>query len=100
MSNIENLAIYISPDNLSNGYIEDAIIREVNSSNLSESISSLKTSVQQVLQEPVSNKSLVTAYIGLRNPGLCGTQRGFESRHLDVMHEAYDGIRSTLNTII
>lgn len=100
ISKIVNLAIYISPDNCNNGFIEDTVINEVSRSNLSASISALKTSAQQVLSNPVSNKSLVTAYIGLRNPGLCGTQRGFESRVLDVMHPAYNGIRSTLNTII
>jgi hypothetical protein len=45
-------------------------------------------------------KSLVQAFLGLSKPGLCGTGRGFEKGILNVMDDAYLGIRTTLGTVL
>jgi hypothetical protein len=50
--------------------------------------------------ETAHAKTLVSAFFGIHEAGLCGTQHGFARRYLNVMHEAYSGIRTTLGNVI
>ncbi len=96
----KRIALFVSPDNASSGYIEDAVMNEILTDDLSPCIDSFRQCVARISGSAVSSKSLVQAYIGAYNPRICGTGRGFESGILKVMHDAYANVRNVISTVL
>lgn len=96
----KRIALFVSPDNASSGYIEHTVMNEILTDNLYPCIEAFRKCVEQTSGNPVSPKSLVQAYIGAYKPGLCGTGRGFHSDVLKVMHDAYATVRNTLSAVL
>lgn len=94
------IGIYVSPNNLGPGLIEDIVINEIAESELADCIQSLKSMVETKLGVSLHSKSLVQSYMGIRSPGLCGTGHGFNKSVLNVMHPAYAGVRNVIEAIL
>lgn len=94
------VAVYVAPDNLQSGKIENIVLNEIQSTHLSGCINGFGGLVQDALGHPADSKTLVQAYLGIKKPGLCGTGHGFNQGKLDVMHPAYQGIRDTIEPIL
>jgi len=102
LSNVggKKIALFVSPDNASNGFVEQVVMKEVANHALARCIDNLGNCASGVLGSPVSAKALVQAFLGISKPGLCGTGRGFEKKILKVMDGAYNNIRTTLGTLL
>lgn len=94
-----DIVIYVSPDNNAPGIVEQVVLNEIWAHEYSGCIEMFQDAIVGIGRTPFP-KSLVSAFLGIYEAGLCGTQHGFSKRYLDVMHEAYEPIRTTLGNII
>lgn len=94
------IALFVSPNNHNPGCIENIVLREIATTEFAPCIERFEHCISEIAGSPTHIKTLVQAYIGARNPTLCGTGRGFDSGCLDVMHDAYEEIRRVFNELI
>lgn len=93
------VVVHVSPDNTGPGFIEHTVLNEVYTHTFAPCIRALETAIVAVGLTP-HPKTLVSCYIGIRQPRICGTGHGFENDLLDVMHNAYEGIRASLAHVV
>ena len=94
------IGIFLSPDNASPGWIEELVKREIESTELVGCMNEFAESVRKVTGETIHSKTFAQAYLGIRQPGLCGTANGFKAAHFDVMHPAYDEVRKVISSLL
>lgn len=93
------IIVHVSPDNHSTGYVENIVLDEIHAHRYAGCIQAFEGAIRSVGETPFP-KTLVSAFLGIHEAGLCGTHLGFSRRYLDVMHVAYSGIRATLGQIL
>lgn len=96
----KRIALFVSPNNTNSGLVEDVVMNEITAHALGPCVNNFRTCAAGVLGAPVGAKALVQAFLGIRKPGLCGTGRGFENKILNVMHAAYNDVRTTLGPLL
>lgn len=94
------ISLFVSPNNSDHGCIEDIVLEEIRTSKYAQCIVGVHNCVKQINDQPAAVKTLVQAYLGILDPTLCGTGRGFDSGRLDVMHNAYLEVRNTFEALI
>lgn len=93
------IAVHVSPDNLSPGFVEHVVLNEIRTHQWASCINAFEAAIVGVGRSAYP-KTLVSAFLGIHEAGLCGTQHGFSKGYLDVMHDAYADIRTTLSHLI
>lgn len=98
--NGKKIGIFVSPDNKSPGWIEDIVLHEIATTDLKDCLDQFSALVHVATRQAVHSKTITQAFIGIRTPGVCGTGHGFNNGQLDVMHPAYEAIRSAIAGVL
>lgn len=94
------ISIFISPNNIGAGCIENVVINEINTTKYSNCIYGVNKCVTEIDNKAAHVKTLVQTYLGIVGPGRSGTGHGFKSGDLNVMHDSYISIRDTFESLI